>query len=515
MAEDRKPPPPPGPPPPGPPLPHHAPQLPIPVLPPGLPSTPSMVANGGGGPGGGAGGGPPPPGPTELCGACVRPICDRYIMRVADASYHERCLLCNECGTRLAHKCYTRDSKFYCRLDYDRNARMLYVKKCLGCGERVSADELVLRALDSVFHVRCFVCVVCGGRLQKGDQFVVKQGQLFCRPDYEKEVEMLQGYAQGDFTCEDGILSAGGGLDGRRGPKRPRTILTTQQRRAFKASFEVSPKPCRKVREALAKETGLSVRIVQVWFQNQRAKMKKIQKKARQDGKSKESDNDDKSLKSKMKEEENSPPASSFLNNDSSDTEGGGSGSILTAGSVVVAGGPGRAETAAFAAELREAVVGAGAEGRGGPQGGGAGVGPPQQPPIPTPGGMPLPPHPLAHHHPLHIHPHLHPNHHHHHHHFLTMKEEIDSEGQVPPPPFFKPTPPTTATSTPSSQEFDAGGHGDKMDTTFIGFPYSASPLEPANHVFVHQPPSLNPIDRLYSMQTSYFCGEEGAMADQ
>lgn len=30
-------------------------------------------------------------------------------------------------------------------------------------------------------------------------------------------------------------------------PKRPRTILTTQQRRTFKASFEVSSKPCRKV----------------------------------------------------------------------------------------------------------------------------------------------------------------------------------------------------------------------------------------------------------------------------
>lgn len=30
-------------------------------------------------------------------------------------------------------------------------------------------------------------------------------------------------------------------------PKRPRTILTTQQRRTFKASFDVSSKPCRKV----------------------------------------------------------------------------------------------------------------------------------------------------------------------------------------------------------------------------------------------------------------------------
>jgi hypothetical protein len=74
-------------------------------------------------------------------------------------------------------------------------------------------------------------------------------------------------------------LTSTGRVDGRRGPKRPRTILTTSQRRAFKNSFDLSQKPCRKVREQLAKETGLSVRIVQVWFQNQRAKLKKIQRK--------------------------------------------------------------------------------------------------------------------------------------------------------------------------------------------------------------------------------------------
>lgn len=74
----------------------------------------------------------------------------------------------------------------------------LYAKKCLGCSERIGPEELVMRASENVFHLRCFTCVVCGCRLQKGDQFVIKQGQLFCRPDYEKEVEMFQSYAQGN-----------------------------------------------------------------------------------------------------------------------------------------------------------------------------------------------------------------------------------------------------------------------------------------------------------------------------
>jgi hypothetical protein len=33
-----------------------------------------------------------------------------------------------------------------------------------------------------------------------------------------------------------------------RGPKRPRTILTSVQRRKFKQAFDVSSKPCRKVK---------------------------------------------------------------------------------------------------------------------------------------------------------------------------------------------------------------------------------------------------------------------------
>lgn len=143
-----------------------------------------------------------------------------------------------------------------------------------------------MKAQTHVFHLRCFVCTVCCQQLQKGDQFVIKAGQLFCRADYEKELYMMQqasprGQTRVEFIiifkcfnfCSDTdsnkiscneccefklirlLLSIAEGIldensrprDGRRGPKRPRTILTSAQRRQFKASFEVSPKPCRKV----------------------------------------------------------------------------------------------------------------------------------------------------------------------------------------------------------------------------------------------------------------------------
>ena len=56
------------------------------------------------------------------------------------------------------------------------------------------------------------------------------------------------------------------------------------------------------VREALAKETGLSVRVVQVWFQNQRAKMKKMQRRGKVDKDGKKTKDGEKSKSSDGKE---------------------------------------------------------------------------------------------------------------------------------------------------------------------------------------------------------------------
>ncbi|XP_071444956.1 LIM homeobox transcription factor 1-alpha [Hetaerina americana] len=192
------------------------------------------------------------------------------------------------------------------------SALLIFGVKCSRCGERVLPHELVMRAQAHVFHLQCFVCVVCCHQLQKGDQFVLRGGQLFCRADFEKEMYMLQQASspQDDLIADENSRPR----DGRRGPKRPRTILTSAQRRQFKTSFEVSPKPCRKVREALAKETGLSVRVVQVWFQNQRAKMKKLQRKAKQEADTKTGiEKDGKDEKPSIKQEHSSKDQNHYL----------------------------------------------------------------------------------------------------------------------------------------------------------------------------------------------------------
>ncbi|XP_078126897.1 LIM/homeobox protein LMX-1.2-like [Sander vitreus] len=251
----------------------------------------------------------PSTGGACVCEGCTRIISDRFLMRVSGASWHEGCLQCAACQRPLTATCFIRDSTVYCRAHYQQSRilnkeirplcvslRRLFATKCSGCLEKIAATELVMRALESVYHLSCFCCCVCERQLCKGDQFVLKEGQLLCRSDYERERELLSTVSPDssdsdksededlDVKSEKCPAAGNASKDSKdpRRPKRPRTILTTQQRRAFKASFEVSSKPCRKVRETLAAETGLSVRVVQVWFQNQRAKMKKLARRQQQ-----------------------------------------------------------------------------------------------------------------------------------------------------------------------------------------------------------------------------------------
>ncbi|XP_076009651.1 LIM homeobox transcription factor 1-alpha [Genypterus blacodes] len=223
-----------------------------------------------------------------VCSGCHRRITDRFLLRVTGALWHEECVRCSACGDSLRNSCFLRDCKLYCKRDYAD----LFAVRCGGCAAAISPADLVMRAGAAVFHLRCFTCSICSCRLQTGDRCVLREGQLLCaREDYHQGLTSPTssdtGKSEDDEEEEEETDRAAGrrtrsdDAESKR-PKRPRTILTTQQRRIFKASFEVSSKPCRKVRETLAAETGLSVRVVQVWFQNQRAKMKKLARRQQQ-----------------------------------------------------------------------------------------------------------------------------------------------------------------------------------------------------------------------------------------
>ena len=171
--------------------------------------------------------------------------------------------------------------------------------KCAGCNSLLYSSDLVFKIgktnqIDN-YHVHCLKCTKCGRLLQKGEEFHLGEGRILCRNDFEfskKELTPLNPDQQAAYdlsnhqqqqlpeehkslppqtqepmtTISDVKIVR---QDGRRGPKRPRTILTTQQRRAFKASFEISQKPCRKVCKIRMKTmpwmTGM---IIQSWWHN-------------------------------------------------------------------------------------------------------------------------------------------------------------------------------------------------------------------------------------------------------
>lgn len=61
-------------------------------------------------------------------------------------------------------------------------------------------------------------------------------------------------------------------MDGDQPNKRPRTTITAKQLETLKMAYNNSPKPARHVREQLSQDTGLDMRVVQVWFQNRLVK---------------------------------------------------------------------------------------------------------------------------------------------------------------------------------------------------------------------------------------------------
>ena len=56
--------------------------------------------------------------------------------------------------------------------------------KCSGCSFGISPTDLVRKTKDSVYHLSCFVCLVCHKKLTTGDHCYNLEGKFVCKDDY-------------------------------------------------------------------------------------------------------------------------------------------------------------------------------------------------------------------------------------------------------------------------------------------------------------------------------------------
>lgn len=273
------------------------------------------------------------------CAGCDRPILDRFLLNVLDRSWHAKCVQCCDCKCNLTEKCFSRDGKIYCRNDFFKR----YGTKCAGCCQGISPTDLVRRARNKVFHLKCFTCMVCRKQLSTGEElYVLDENRFICKEDYlnsrynqvltanspldTKELDdQVDGQLELDChdteressverdsdlsgalssivaaspinssTTSNGSTGSGGGTpttnsnksdksiqqndENQPGTKRrgPRTTIKAKQLETLKAAFAATPKPTRHIREQLAQETGLNMRVIQVWFQNRRSKERRM-----------------------------------------------------------------------------------------------------------------------------------------------------------------------------------------------------------------------------------------------
>uniref|UniRef100_A0AC35UAL7 Homeobox domain-containing protein n=1 Tax=Rhabditophanes sp. KR3021 TaxID=114890 RepID=A0AC35UAL7_9BILA len=64
--------------------------------------------------------------------------------------------------------------------------------------------------------------------------------------------------------------------DGNARRRGPRTTIKSAQLELLRQAFALNPKPPRVVREQLAIDTGLNMRVIQVWYQNRRSKERRL-----------------------------------------------------------------------------------------------------------------------------------------------------------------------------------------------------------------------------------------------
>ncbi|KAL2099999.1 hypothetical protein ACEWY4_004393 [Coilia grayii] len=197
--------------------------------------------------------------------------------------WHAACLKCAECQKSLdeSDTCFVKDGKTLCKEDYCR----LYRLNCWKCQKVLNKDDLVMKTCTKIYHFDCFRCESCNLHLLPGDEFHLHDGHLLCTADHDAleapTEESTQHSKENNSDDEEDELSHQLNLSLKHTPSPPqrttrvRTVLSKKQLHMLQTCYSANPRPDALVKEQLVEMTGLSSRVIRVWFQNKRCKDKK------------------------------------------------------------------------------------------------------------------------------------------------------------------------------------------------------------------------------------------------
>ncbi|TRY70592.1 hypothetical protein TCAL_02805 [Tigriopus californicus] len=233
------------------------------------------------------------------CFKCGGSIQDDFVYRVQGYPHHKGCLQCCECHASLEKTCFfSQDNQlFYCQQHF----YLQHGPQCPTCKLQIQWDESAIRLEDAFFHSNCLKCSTCQVLVGRGDKIGFNaEGHLVCAQHHQvtagqdeqpsssiseedsdklsvSDMDKEAAHDSPKSNEDDSDSERAKSDDGKDGKRRgPRTTIKAKQLEVLKNVFAQTPKPTRHMREQLAKETGLPMRVIQVWFQNKRSKEKRM-----------------------------------------------------------------------------------------------------------------------------------------------------------------------------------------------------------------------------------------------